>query len=102
MALGDTLAVLGALLTVGFLYKRQQKKNSSLPLPPGPKGLPLVGNVKDMMQKQLWYSVTRWGKEFGESCSLLHLHGGVRMNFCPRFHLLPPRLWSRDRFFEYS
>jgi hypothetical protein len=34
-------------------------------LPPGPKGLPFVGNAFQMSMK-MWYKFEAWGKEFGE------------------------------------
>lgn len=40
------LAALAAC--VFFLYRHLAKKQSGLPLPPSPKGLPIIGNIKDL------------------------------------------------------
>ncbi|KIK65636.1 hypothetical protein GYMLUDRAFT_240140 [Collybiopsis luxurians FD-317 M1] len=39
-------------------------------LPPGPKGLPLVGNVLDMPSEKEWETFAQWGDEFGDICSV--------------------------------
>lgn len=44
-AVGVVLASLLALLLLKYLRVRKPK---SLPLPPGPKGLPFVGNISDL------------------------------------------------------
>ncbi|GLB41338.1 putative cytochrome P450 family protein [Lyophyllum shimeji] len=35
------------------------------PLPPGPTGLPIVGNVADMPQKKEWVTFAEWGRKWG-------------------------------------
>lgn len=35
-------------------------------LPPGPPGLPFVGNVLDLDAHELWSKANRWGKRFGK------------------------------------
>jgi len=35
------------------------------PLPPGPKGLPILGNIFDMPVDQEWLTFAKWGEEFG-------------------------------------
>ncbi|KAK7046001.1 hypothetical protein VNI00_006996 [Paramarasmius palmivorus] len=40
------------------------------PLPPGPPGLPLVGNVLDMPSGQEWLTFAEWGKKYGGICSV--------------------------------
>lgn len=36
-------------------------------MPPGPKGVPLAGNLFQMQSKQPWSLLTRWGEQFGTS-----------------------------------
>lgn len=36
------------------------------PLPPGPKAIPFVGNLRDFTLKQLWLRATQWADTFGE------------------------------------
>ncbi|EJD01786.1 cytochrome P450 [Fomitiporia mediterranea MF3/22] len=44
------------------VWHRQRKH---LPLLPGPKGLPLLGNVFDMQEGELWETARKWGEKFG-------------------------------------
>ncbi|KAJ6496168.1 cytochrome P450 [Mycena sanguinolenta] len=46
-------------------------------LPPGPKPLPFVGNLKDFVLKELWISATQWSKDFGDVCYLRVLGQGI-------------------------
>lgn len=57
-------AGLGSLLVALFIWLRKPKA-STAPLPPGPKPLPLVGNIKDLTPKELWLPATRWAKQYG-------------------------------------
>ncbi|KAL5511417.1 hypothetical protein ACEPAH_4633 [Sanghuangporus vaninii] len=41
-------------------------KGHGLPLPPGPKPLPLVGNTFHMPLQDSWETFTKWGREYGE------------------------------------
>lgn len=56
-----------------FLYVVRRKRHT-LPLPPGPKGLPMIGNVLDIPSKNQWLTYWKWGKLYGEYMS--HLHRG--------------------------
>ena len=55
-----TLFVLAALL-----YKRLTSKQEA-PYPPGPKGLPLIGNVLDIPPEYQWIKFGEWKKLYGE------------------------------------
>ena len=70
-----------ALLTLGiavFLYVRNRKR-SSLPLPPGPKKLPILGNVLELPTSFEWETYAIWGKKYSAfGAYMLHL---IRSSF---------------------
>ncbi|KAF7360790.1 Cytochrome P450 [Mycena venus] len=53
-----------AAATLGLCY-RLYKRWTALPLPPGPKGLPLIGNVLDMPKSHAWKTFAQWGDIYG-------------------------------------
>lgn len=59
-------ACAGAAIVATAFYFKQQK---ALPYPPGPKGLPVIGNVLDMPRIKPWVTFVDWSRELGESCS---------------------------------
>ena len=58
--------LVGCLLAIAgsILYLRRTRPK--LPFPPGPKPLPLLGNVLDLPTSREYETYTRWGKEFGD------------------------------------
>ena len=52
-----------ALLTVKRLLNARRR----LPLPPGPPGLPIVGNVFDIPEEDFWWKYKEWGDQYGSS-----------------------------------
>ena len=65
------VTLLGFLLILCFYYRNH--KRSSLPLPPGPKKLPLLGNLLNMPTSQPWLKYIEWSKQFSRF-PVLHLH----------------------------
>ena len=69
------LAVFTAFLLFRFLTKR-----SGAAHPPGPKGLPIVGNLYDVPSSSEWLAYQRWAREFrthgpcGSVCTVLTEH----------------------------
>lgn len=56
-------AAIIALLAILIIWTR--RSNSKLPYPPGPKGLPLIGNIRDVPALQEWITYAQWSRDFG-------------------------------------
>ncbi|KAI0027033.1 cytochrome P450 [Vararia minispora EC-137] len=60
-----------ALLTFAVLgWQYLSSKRSALPLPPGPKPLPIVGNIFDVPKSFAWVHYQRWTAKYGDVISL--------------------------------
>jgi hypothetical protein len=73
----DLLVALVAVATFAYLRKYFNKHSPTLPYPPGPRGLPLVGNIYDMpkgLTPQEGY--LKLSRQFGTS----FLRRGIRFN----------------------
>ncbi|KII85530.1 hypothetical protein PLICRDRAFT_178586 [Plicaturopsis crispa FD-325 SS-3] len=60
-----------AILLVAWTYSKYKANPKRLPLPPGPKPLPLVGNIFDIPTEQQWVTYDRWCKEYGD---IIHIN----------------------------
>ncbi|KAF9050876.1 OrdA protein [Hymenopellis radicata] len=55
----------------GLLVHYISRRPATAPLPPGPKGLPLIGNVLDMpTEGKDWLTYADWGHKYGGICSV--------------------------------
>ncbi|PPQ96482.1 hypothetical protein CVT26_010476 [Gymnopilus dilepis] len=59
-----------AMLSFAFVLLRKILAKKSLPLPPGPPRLPLLGNVMDMPSSQEWFTFAKWGEKWGDIVSV--------------------------------
>ncbi|SJL09865.1 related to cytochrome P450 CYP2 subfamily [Armillaria ostoyae] len=58
------LPVTGILLLCGLFYLSRYRRR--LPLPPGPKGFPLIGNLWDVPAEYPWVTYARWTATYGD------------------------------------
>ena len=62
----DTFAISATVVLIFLYLKRKNVRSfSHLPLPPGPKGLPVIGNLRDMPTRFEWKTYHKWSKELG-------------------------------------
>jgi hypothetical protein len=60
--------ILGGVITALVLWNyvsKNQSKLRHLPLPPGPKGYPIIGSLFDIPTEWAWLEYDRWFKIYG-------------------------------------
>ncbi|KAJ7065511.1 cytochrome P450 [Mycena amicta] len=67
----DTILLLVSFLAVCAIVRGLRKRRSALPLPPGPKKLPIVGNLFDMPAERQWEAYHQWSQEYNSD--IIHL-----------------------------
>ena len=92
-------ALLAATVTISYaLYRRFTAPKPSAPLPPGPKPVPILGNVANLTPKELWLSAEQWAKQYGVFRSQC---GAPVLTFSTRSHHIPPCRRPGTRFSEH-
>ncbi|KAK0193992.1 cytochrome P450 [Armillaria mellea] len=60
-----SVAIASGILWLCYLFYLS-RNHRRLPLPPGPKGFPLIGNLWDVPAKYPWLTYTRWTATYGD------------------------------------
>jgi|SRR5712671_2919878 len=72
-----TLSMISLLLFLSFLVAlktfRDHRRRGGLPYPPGPRPLPIIGNLLDIPPKSSWLTYTRLAKKHGTSSTLVKM-----------------------------
>ncbi|KAI1794937.1 hypothetical protein LXA43DRAFT_94640 [Ganoderma leucocontextum] len=92
-----SLSVLGIIIPLIVTYalsrERWRKRSRGLPLPPGPKGLPFIGNVADFQKPEVWKAHRELCNTYGDVVYLTALGQPIVILGSPRaiFELLDKR-----------
>ncbi|KAK0450589.1 cytochrome P450 [Desarmillaria tabescens] len=65
-----TLDIAIALASLVFLWRLFRRTRRNTPFPPGPIGLPFVGNLLDMPAEKEWLTFAKWGEKYGDIASV--------------------------------
>ncbi|KAL1707479.1 cytochrome P450 [Schizophyllum commune] len=68
-----TFVIAAALFITAYLYVRRRRESGKL-FPPGPSGLPIIGNLFDVPVDFQWLKYSEWSKKFGSD--IVHLDVG--------------------------
>ena len=67
-----TIETVALAVSILLIFRLLLNRMSQLPLPPGPKGLPIVGSVYDVPTEQEWVYYRDLGRRYSEH-SYTHL-----------------------------
>lgn len=86
-------------LVASAVYRRlkRRKRSRSFPLPPGPKGLPIIGNVLDIPRGiPLWEGTLALGRRYSQLTPLWFPSIGIASCICVDTDLLYLNLFGKD------
>lgn len=63
-------SILAFVLAAAVIILAMSMKKRRYRLPPGPRGLPIVGNLWDIPESSQWITYRTWGRDYG----ILHDH----------------------------
>ena len=88
-------ALFFSVMLVRRLNKGRDRNPNGLPLPPGPKGYPLIGNLFDMPSQSSWVVYDEWRKTYGKSFTFSGLTGlSPKITGLFRWYDIPQFSWT--------
>jgi hypothetical protein len=87
----DVFAALSLLAT--FWAFRDRRTRGGLPYPPGPRPLPIIGNLLDIPKEFSWLAYTRLSERYGTVSSLAGVDRFFFTIWSDRGYLVLPYLW---------
>ncbi|EKM53298.1 uncharacterized protein PHACADRAFT_163592 [Phanerochaete carnosa HHB-10118-sp] len=77
--------IVGIFVALALYAWSRSAKSDKLPVPPGPKPVPILGNVLDLTAKELWLRATGWAKQYGD---IVYIHLlGQGLVFCNTYEV---------------
>lgn len=73
-----------------------------LPLPPGPRGLPIVGNIRDVPSMPTWVTYKKWSDTYGRETFSVKFPMLISNTTCRFACSQPQNLWAHHRRSQYS
>ncbi|THH15228.1 hypothetical protein EW146_g5214 [Bondarzewia mesenterica] len=65
-------SLLGAIASASIVFAWYcQRRALAVPLPPGPRPWPILGNLKDLRPEQPWLTASQWARKYG---SIVYVH----------------------------
>ncbi len=95
----DVLVILSSF--AAFLAIRDYQRRRGLPYPPGPRPLPLIGNLFDIPKEFSWLTYTQLSKKYGVVYFALRVFWQPDERDGRRYHIFL-RLGSSRRRIEFS
>ncbi|KAL5520793.1 hypothetical protein ACEPAF_2796 [Sanghuangporus sanghuang] len=71
------LSILAAFIFKCSWFQWRKHHTHGLSLPPGPRGLPIIGIDLDMPLQDVWDTARQWGKEYGNLVYVRNLGTGL-------------------------
>ena len=65
MSLDSTSVLTGLVGCLALLFLWSRRPKNGIALPPGPKPIPILGNIRDIPSKQPWVWATKLAKQYG-------------------------------------
>jgi|SRR6266851_369479 len=90
LSIVDIFAVLLFLAAIRAARDRQRRRG--LLYPPGPRPLPIIGNVLDIPKRFAWLAFSKFSKKYGDHTHTLWKKVSSDMN--AREYLVLPNFWA--------